>query len=734
MKTIMIKTKNILKIGVFSIVILSLLISPVLKSNILEVNANGLIEEQRKDIKEYTAILNEGSAVDICDIAFPGGKNKWAIFTSDSDEVVQHAFCVFQIGAIEGLGKMFNATINWGIAMTLWAIEPATFGGFVTNKGVTDVGKIIRDFINLFLILGLVFIAIATILGIKKYSWQQTLWKLIVVALLVNFSVIISGMILDVSQFFTYNFLKLAKANNDISVAIKSGFNASSTMDSLAHYCLFSEECAGVTVSGGGGSAGAFANGPITSASSTVAVKYGWGLSWGNFLITTFGMILIGLFAVIALLAVFVAMMLRACLLIILLCLSPIAFAAWIFPDTEKYWKMWWDQFIKWCTFPVIFSLMLFMGITVMDALFKGIGSGEFAKMGMIAFGIQMFLFSMFLVAGLIISVQGGGAVAQFVTKQTSKLGLALGSAVGGAVVGGIQRSDTYKNVGQKLTQTVFSPIGYKMLDQSSSARFTKLKEYEKRMEEENQDFVMNIANGITPSKLQRDSYARHMAAVKVAIRKGWIKNDDKAAIDFIGNNLDDSGFNTKEILIALPQFFKRIGNKLIAITGAGDAQADEMLTTLKNMSATDIAKNNKREQIFEQLKAKGANLNRFIRNITKGLTASQQTAFYGNFDSGYWNTNGMGGVGGVIDNAVKGYSEEEIQQTQINQSPSLREVLNKPIERRPEPPHPKATWSFTEKCWIVPNATGGIGTPHGSRPVGAQYWDTATDSYQPYP
>jgi len=421
----MIKTKNILKIGVFSIVILSLLISPILKSNVPEVHANGDLQQTQPELwSKIQTSLNESSAVDICDKAFPGGKDNWAIFTN-SNEVVQHAVCVFQIGAIEGLGKMFNATINWGIAMTLWAIEPATFGGFVTNKGVTDVGKIIRDFINLFLILGLVFIGIATILGIKKYSWQQTLWKLVIVALLVNFSVIISGMILDVSYFFTYNFLNLAKANNDISVAIKSGFNASSTMDDLTMYSLFGVETgvksAKVIDTGVAGSSAA--------AYTTIILEKGWGLSWGNFLITAFGMILIGLFALIALIAIFVTMILRACIIIALLCLSPIAFAAWIFPDTEKYWKMWWEQFIKWCTFPVIFSLMLYMGITVMNGLFSTIGSGDAAKLGMIAFGIRMVLFSMFLVAGLIFSIQGGGAAAQFVMKQGSKLALGLGSA-----------------------------------------------------------------------------------------------------------------------------------------------------------------------------------------------------------------------------------------------------------------------------------------------------------------
>ena len=702
----MIKTKNILKIGVFSIVILSLLISPILKSNVPEVHANGDLQQTQPELwSKIQTNLNESSAVDICDKAFPGGKDNWAIFTN-SNEVVQHAVCVSQIGAIEGLGKMFNATINWGIAMTLWAIEPATFGGFVTNKGVTDVGKIIRDFINLFLILGLVFIGIATILGIKKYSWQQTLWKLIVVALLVNFSVIISGMILDVSYFFTYNFLNLAKANNDISVAIKSGFNASSTIDSLANYCLFSEECAGVTVSGGGGSAGAFANGPITSASTSVAVKSGWGLSWGNFFITVIGMILIGLFALIALIAIFVTMILRACIIIALLCLSPIAFAAWIFPDTEKYWKMWWEQFIKWCTFPVIFSLMLYMGITVMNGLFSTIGSGDAAKLGMIAFGIRMVLFSMFLVAGLIFSIQGGGAAAQFVMKQGSKLGLAAGAFMGTRIKEKIVESPIYKKAGQTLTKVpLLKGVGGEMMITGEKVKAARIKEKEKNLENISLGTLKQLEETSLRSPLERGNYEQRIALTNKLAKMGEL--GDKS-IEFIKLHMQDRNFDQLSISRAVPQDFRikegifgetgpTVKEKVQTLGGIKEnkilelTQAKEFIKDQVDKAEKQAKEAGKSEKEIEDIKVQ--KFNEVIQEIVRTLNPAQLNAFWRAISAKTLIEEEWGGPNGKIMQAIDQLDEtkKKFHEEMLPISRGLSEISGvtlpkKPLKEKEEP------------------------------------------------
>ena len=71
----------------------------------------------------------------------------------------------------------------------------------------------------------MIIIAVATMLRIEKWGWKNTLWKLVVVALLVNFSLIIPGMVIDVSNFLSFYFLNAAKGENaNLGLAILKSF------------------------------------------------------------------------------------------------------------------------------------------------------------------------------------------------------------------------------------------------------------------------------------------------------------------------------------------------------------------------------------------------------------------------------------------------------------------------------------------------------------------------------
>lgn len=70
----------------------------------------------------------------------------------------------------------------------------------------------------------------------------------------------------------------------------------------------------------------------------------------------------IGFFALIALLALFVGvltLLIRRILLVLLLVMSPLALVAWILPNTERFWKMWWDNFTKLLLmYPIILAMV----------------------------------------------------------------------------------------------------------------------------------------------------------------------------------------------------------------------------------------------------------------------------------------------------------------------------------------------------------------------------------------
>jgi len=592
------KAKNILKIGVFSIVILSLLISPILISKVPEAEANGNIYGQGgvMSIKEQ---LFETSGEDIC----PGVGSWQAQFWQKA--WWEHLFCVIQKGTIEALGKMFAAMINTQVKMIIWAFSPATYGGFVKNSAVQEVWNFIRDLINLVLVLALVFIAITTILGMKKYSWQQTLWKLVVVALLVNFSLVMAGMILDVSHFLAYTFLNLAKMNSaTIADSMIKSFEVE-TLNSEKAY-----ELSGVT--------------SVTKATTT-----GWGLSWGNFLIASFGLILIGLFALIALLAVFVAMIVRSFIIVALLCFSPIAFAAWIFPDTAKYWKMWWDQFIKWCTFPIIFGLMLWIGVKVVDNL-GNLGSS--ADLGMIPFIIRMFLFSMFLVGGLIFSIQGGGAVAQTVTKQAGKLGLAAGAFAGTKIKGKMVESPTYKKAGQALTKVpLLKGVGEEMMVAGEKAKATRVKENEKNLENISLGTLKQLEKAPLPSPLDRNAYERRVALTNKLADMGEMS---KESIEFTKIHKGDIRFKKDAIAQAVPHYFKIDEKGQLIETGKSIKEKVEALARIK----PDKIRDKTQDSDFIKSIVKDRKKRAYDVALSRGKTEEQASEFADNIENSSFN------------------------------------------------------------------------------------------------
>ncbi len=516
------KTKNILKIGIFSIVVFALLISPILKFTTPEANADendqtcesqggyceankiscksgyvqdnslicpsgvgkpkccipdpdaGTTQVGQHGLHTVKVTLQEKNAEEICNISandwinkcMDDGTNK---FVCEMQGFFVKQWCFIVKGVLEGFGKMFAGIINLEIDWILKALKPDTYGGFINNPGVQTIWTMLRNIVNALLVLGFIGIAIATIVGYKKYAWKQILWKLIIVALLVNFSLVIAGMIVDISNYLTGYFLSISQENNEsIAPRIMEGYGyvATTTPGIIGQYdppSIFGVDKYKTT-------------GIISDEDPEKEVK-SYSLRLGNFFIISFIMILVGGFAVIALLAIFLTIIVRNLLIIILLGLSPIVFAAWIFPDTEKYWKMWWSNFLKWCFFPVIFAFTLYLALTVMNKM-PSIGT----ESPMAATIIQMVLFSMFLVGGLIFSLQGGGAASQLVMKQATKAGAAAGAFIGYKALKGVTGSETWRKAQEKLESSKFAPthdIGVWMSRQPGKIRATELKQIE---------------------------------------------------------------------------------------------------------------------------------------------------------------------------------------------------------------------------------------------------------------
>ena len=121
---------------------------------------------------------------------------------------------------IGGITSSVIYYITYVIAYLLGFIASATFylgGQLVTfalkinltllNSPIIESGwQIVLSFANLGFVLAIIIIAFATIFRLENYAMKQVLWKLIVAALLVNFSLVIAGAFINVSDVLAENF------------------------------------------------------------------------------------------------------------------------------------------------------------------------------------------------------------------------------------------------------------------------------------------------------------------------------------------------------------------------------------------------------------------------------------------------------------------------------------------------------------------------------------------------
>lgn len=123
-------------------------------------------------------------------------------------------------------GTSWFITIAAGIMNVVLALQNTAFH----DVPLVNIGwKIARDVVNIFYILFLLIIAIATILGISSYSSRQLLAKLLLSALLVNFSLPLAGIIIDVSNalgntFYAHMGTDQGDGTRDIASTIVKGF------------------------------------------------------------------------------------------------------------------------------------------------------------------------------------------------------------------------------------------------------------------------------------------------------------------------------------------------------------------------------------------------------------------------------------------------------------------------------------------------------------------------------
>ncbi len=267
-----------------------------------------------------------------------------------------------------------------------------------------------RDLANLGFVLGIIVIAIATILRIKSYQAQSILWKLVVAALIVNFSLMIGGAIIKVSDVFSNSFLQ------DITLKQNIDHNDPVQVSDKTSMMIVQNSEIGTILT-------------TTSTVMDVSSKSTQGdiQNIGD-IINIFIQVLAAVFVSFVLLVLALMFLLRYFYISFLLILSPGAWLLWIFPSAYRFWRDWWTHFLKWVFFAPLMLLFVKLSMIMMSQSsnlgFSGLTNSASQSGGVHGFdAIMLTLMSgAILIGGLKISQSLGMAGSSFILKQSSKV------------------------------------------------------------------------------------------------------------------------------------------------------------------------------------------------------------------------------------------------------------------------------------------------------------------------
>ncbi len=240
------------------------------------------------------------------------------------------------------LGTIAGVVLYLEAQIIDYILSPTNFS--FTNSPIVTLGwGITRDLANMFFILILLIIAFATVLKIQSYAIKQLWWKVLVAALLINFSLVIAGFVIDFTQVLTTFFLNQITGGGNFNTITT---RLASNMQILNFYNPAKPESIGQGITQFG--------------ASSVAAVAGIILTLIGLVITVFVFGALVIFLIVRILYIW-----------FLLIIAPIAWMLWILPATSGQFSKWWDTFLKWAFFAPIYVFFIYLSLSIFDATGK---------------------------------------------------------------------------------------------------------------------------------------------------------------------------------------------------------------------------------------------------------------------------------------------------------------------------------------------------------------------------
>jgi hypothetical protein len=336
---------------------------------------NGLLEDAcRKekfttpnDLKACKAGIQMAGNADFCKLAFSDANQQNVCLQSQGVSPAETTDPGEQVGTgendksscvVEGIGWIVCPVINFlaNVADSAFGFLADTFlrtdpTAFKTDGPAYEAWVIMRNVANVLFVIAFLIIIFSQLTGagITNYGVKKMLPRLVIAAILVNVSFIISQLAVDLSNILGYS---IRDVFDGVSNQIR-GETYNDVASTAAVGSSFSDIAIG-----------------ILAFSGAALALYA--------MLSTFGAVILA--AVIALLMILFILIARQAIVVLLVVLSPIAFVALLLPNTENLFKFWRKTLTAMLMlFPII--ALVFgastLASTVLQGSFTGAYNGE---------------------------------------------------------------------------------------------------------------------------------------------------------------------------------------------------------------------------------------------------------------------------------------------------------------------------------------------------------------------
>ena len=340
------------------------------------------------------------------------------------------AFLILQISSwvLWVAAILFNATINYTLNMA----------AFIKDIPIVDLGwTVFRDVTNLLFIFIILYIAINTIVGNEGYGIKKLLGKVIIGAMLINFSLFFTQAMVDASNIFALQFYhKITQDAKGANIAAGSSANNKDYDSGISAAFVNAMGLQQIYQLGKGSSDGDVS----TNLSGGELDKTKIGLNASNLIIVGLGGTVLVLITAFVFFAGTMMLLARTVVLVFLMILSPIAFMGNILPALGKYTGEWWSKLTSNLLFAPVYMMLLYLVINMVTGKnFNKLGGGNGTFADLFAGGdnwvptLMTFVILIMLMVGCLMIAGKLGVIGG---KWAEKTGMGLASGLGMSLSG----------------------------------------------------------------------------------------------------------------------------------------------------------------------------------------------------------------------------------------------------------------------------------------------------------